>query len=454
MKTPAKRWEFPVGMKPYRVTAFEDLKRGGIVHLRWTVQAKRTIRSLGFKVRGVRGGLDQELVARAIQIAAEQHTALVQGRGVLSNTPDVVQAAPLSIRDGWKRASDPATGKWIHDTSHRKDIERAIARAEEAWGPSTTWNAVDRGHLRKLWRFELARQRAQGRRGVRAAQLTLDLVLAVASWLRDEQVIALTAAMRWRQMDSEFAADVGEYKPLQPRYTADEFRRLFPAAWKADERYGFVYCLGAEYRLGQVVRSRRSNLELDKKRLRVPGRGKKHGGVVVFTSQQLEAVTRVLSTGYLAGLEAAYQAGEITDYPLFPGGPFVHGKEGQLISRAEYATREHIDRTALRTWHMRAEEIAEIPHIVGRGPYGGRRTGVDLAKGERISREGLREHGGWANQQMPDNVYADTEADYARDEASEVRARIRGEATTNVEESSQIVTPNESVSPLKNPSQS
>lgn len=453
MKTPAKRWEFPVGMKPYRVTAFEDLKRGGIVHVRWTVRGKRTIRSLGFTVRGSRGGLDQEQVARAIQIAAEQHTALVQGRGVVSATPEPV-AAPLAIRDGWKHASDPATGKWIHETPHRKDIERAITRAEEAWGPATTWNAVDRGHLRKLWRFELARQRALGRRGVRAAQLTLDLVLAVGSWLRDEQLILPTAAMRWRQMDAEFAADVGEYKPLQPRYTPDEYRMLFPAAWKADERFGFAYSLGAEYRLGQVVRSRRLNLELDKKRLRIPGKGKKHGGVIVFTAQQWADVQRVLSTGYLAGLEAAFQSGTITDFPLFPGGPFAHGAEGQLVSRAEYATREHVDRTAVLSWHARAEEIAGVPHVPGRGPYGARRTGVDLAKAERISREGLRESGGWANQQMPDNVYADSEADYARDEAAEVRARIRGELPTNTEESSQIVTPNESVSPLKNPSQS
>ena len=36
-------------------------------------------------------------------------------------------------------------------------------------------------------------------------------------------------------------------------------------------------------------------------------------------------------------------------------------------------------------------------------------------------------HGGWTDSQMPDRIYADQEADHARDEARDVRAKIRGE---------------------------
>jgi hypothetical protein len=45
-----------------------------------------------------------------------------------------------------------------------------------------------------------------------------------------------------------------------------------------------------------------------------------------------------------------------------------------------------------------------------------------------ISREGLMAHGGWTDTSVPDRIYADTEAGYARDEAARVRAQIRGEA--------------------------
>jgi integrase len=183
----------------------------------------------------------------------------------------------------------------------------------------------------------LTQQRVAGFNGVRSAQLTLDLVLAVGPWLRDEQLIAPTAALRWKRLDEEFATDAGEHTPARPRYTREEYRALFTSAWKADERYGLAYALGAEYRIGQLIRAKRSHLDRANGRLTIPGSGKKRGSVVLFTPQQRADVERVLSTGYLAGLEAALLAEEITDYALFPGGHFAHDADGNLVSRAEYA---------------------------------------------------------------------------------------------------------------------
>ena len=51
---------------------------------------------------------------------------------------------------------------------------------------------------------------------------------------------------------------------------------------------------------------------------------------------------------------------------------------------------------------------------------------MDAAKVLGISREALKEHGGWADTQIPDRIYADQEAEFARNEARDVRARIRG----------------------------
>src|SRR5690606_38881341 len=52
--------------------------------------------------------------------------------------------------------------------------------------------------------------------------------------------------------------------------------------------------------------------------IEIPGTGKKHGENVVFTPEQRRAVGDSLA-GYLAHYEAAYRAGTILDYFLFPG---------------------------------------------------------------------------------------------------------------------------------------
>lgn len=431
MKSSAvERWEFTTGVKPYQVTAFEDMTRDGVVTLRWTKQnGKRGLRSLKFTVRGPRGALDRVKVTRAEQEAGAFSVRIAMGYDV--DAPPAKSEAPkrpLTITEGWSRASDADSGKWNKPTQHRNDIQRAIERAVAIWGPSLTWDEVDRGQLRKLWRKELARLRAAGHGGFRGAQLMLDLVLAVGAWLRDEQLVSPTAALRWRGLDTQFLEDAGEHVPYQPRYTVDEYRRLFPAAWLVDERYGLLYDLGAEYRLGQVARCRRQHLDRERGRLRVKGRGKKKGELIFLTPAQKANVERVLTVGYLAGLEAAFVAGEIEDYPLFPGGHFTRTDDGALVSRAEYATRASLDRSAWRTWHDEAEKKAEIPHVTGRGPYASRRGGVDGAKELKISREGMKPWGGWADNQMPDQVYADDEAEPARHEAAEIRAKLRGEA--------------------------
>jgi len=52
--------------------------------------------------------------------------------------------------------------------------------------------------------------------------------------------------------------------------------------------------------------------------IEIPGAGKKHGEVVVFTPEQRRAVDDALG-GYLANYQAVWRAGQIEDYFLFPG---------------------------------------------------------------------------------------------------------------------------------------
>ncbi|HUF26023.1 MAG TPA: hypothetical protein VMM18_03480 [Gemmatimonadaceae bacterium] len=90
--------------------------------------------------------------------------------------------------------------------------------------------------------------------------------------------------------------------------------------------------LAAELRTGQVLRCTRRMVALTDLQpldyetvaarmlgqIRIPGSGKKHGEIVVFTPEQRRAVSDALR-GYLANYEAAWQAGEIEDYYLFSG---------------------------------------------------------------------------------------------------------------------------------------
>jgi hypothetical protein len=86
-----------------------------------------------------------------------------------------------------------------------------------------------------------------------------------------------------------------------------------------------------------------------------------------------------------------------------------------------------VGRTAILKWFRKAEELAKVRHVAGRGAYGLRRVAVDAAKERHISREGLKSLGGWTDTQVPDSIYADQDAGYARAEAAQIRAQMRGE---------------------------
>jgi hypothetical protein len=71
-------------------------------------------------------------------------------------------------------------------------------------------------------------------------------------------------------------------------------------------------------------------------------------------------VDDVLSTGYLAEAEAAFQRGEIPDYYLFPGGKLKRGSVPP--SRA---TDDCLSDWTLRGLFKALETIAGIPHKGG-----------------------------------------------------------------------------------------
>jgi len=429
MTTVATAWQYTVGQLPYQVTAYERLAKGGVVYLRWRAATKHgrnwRHKSLQFVLRDERGRVMRDAEQRAQGEAAKQLAALITG------LPKTEAAPRLTIRQGRDLAFEAQTGKYPTNTPHRREVDRALAFAIAILGEDRTWDSIRKADLRRLWRVRIEQIRKKQKAGLRGAEVLVSRILTIAEWLRSEDMIPSTACIASKHWKQELAADWREltkaeadYEPARPRHTQMQLRKLLEVAPRVDPRFALVLALGAELRLGQVVRARRADLDLGAGTFAVRRRGKKRGTIVKLTAGQLAAARAAVGpAGYLMQLEA--QGG---DYPLFPQGQLAGGRKGEDPKAVErHRAASPLNRRTLIAWFKAAESLAKIPHVVGRGAYGLRRASVDGAKAQGISREALKEHGGWTDSQMPDQVYADQEADYARDEARDVRAKIRGE---------------------------
>lgn len=422
-----EQWEESVGFLPWKVTVYEEFARKGVLYLRWRQDGNWKKRSLRRPLRTKRGAIDPEVKRWALDQASQQYARLVAG------VPDAERApvAPLTLAEGLAAAIEPSTGRYPTDTPHRREVVRELERAIAVWGGDTPWEAIKKADLRKLWRHRIQQLRAAKEDGLRGTEVTIARVLAVAAWLRDEGKIPAGACVASRKWKQELRADWLELSgqralpdPERPRHTLEEMRKILAVAGRVDPRFELAMSLGAELRLGQVLRCRRPDLSLEHATLTVRGKGHKKGTVVHLTAGQMRVVRHALTEGYLRVLER-----HCADYSLFPAGQLPGGRkmEDPVATIARHQTAPALSRSVLDGWFHEAERLAEVTPVPGRAAYGLRRAAVDAVKAAGISREGLKEHGGWVDTQMPDRIYADQEAAYARDEARDVRAKIRGE---------------------------
>jgi hypothetical protein len=173
--------------------------------------------------------------------------------------------------------------------------------------------------------------------------------------------------------------------------------------------------------------------------LRVRGAGKKGGAVVDLTRGQRRAIDNALTgDGYLAKIEARYQAKEQKDYVLFPSGYIVgrvgmmRGKDTKLsLSDVADFSRQVTSSWVRKGWRV-AEERAGIEHQMGRATYGQRRLMVDVMVADEVSPAGIQAGGGWSDTKMPLTVYAEKENRAGRREARPVREKMLGESDGTV----------------------
>jgi integrase len=418
-----------VGFLPHKVTVYEEPARNGTLYLRWRKAGNWGRKSLQRPLRTPRGRIDPEVQKWALQQAEKKYAELVSGVPLEERAP----TSPLTLSQGLERVTDAATGKYPTDTDHRREVEREFKRAIAHFGGDTTFESIKRRDIRGFWRWRILELHKEGHTGLRGAEITVARFLAVAAWLRDEEMIPPGSCQLPRSWKDEFRKDWLELTdsralptPNRPRHSLEELRAIIAKASEVDPRLHLALELGAELRLGQVIRARRPDLNLEHKTFTVYGKGHKQGEKVHLTEGQLRVVTYYLKTGYLRFLEES-----MADYPLFPAGELrgwlVKGEPGIPYAPKRNAEKGSVTRDALDDWFHNAERLAGVPVIKGRAAYGLKRRSVDKAKEEGISREGMQHLGGWSDNQMPDKIYADQDADYSRDEARDIRAKIRGE---------------------------
>ena len=366
--------------------------------------------------------------------------------------------APLTLRGGFALALAVPDGKYASTTSRRYLDMVAMSKrlfGESGGGPrlidpETSWEAFDAQALRKLRREMAKRYLASNgdQYGMRIAEVLIDAIYTVATFLRQDGKIPLTVGIRpdkWRQqLRAAWTEETGQRrkKGSQPRHTPTEYRKIFPALAdeRADPRIRLAIELAAELRTGQVLTCTRATLTLPDidptlydsmpagtlGSIEIIGAGKKRGELVMFTPEQRRAVDRALA-GYLSQYEAAYQAGLIADYPLFPGGK-MHGKRDDLRPRKPCRVKANvkpIGRTGAREAFHDLERIAGVEVIEGRAWYGLRRIGSDLAEEFTDDDRVKNALGGWEDSETRRRIYQDRESQAVRAKAADVRRRMR-----------------------------
>ena len=201
-----------------------------------------------------------------------------------------------------------------------------------------------------------------------------------------------------------------------------------------DPRKRLAIELGAALRLGQLYRTRRSQVDMEKfffipdeedaaplpvGIVDVEGRGNKQSPGIALNGVTRRALEDAFS-GYLSELEALYQAGEIDDYPLFPAGRLDQGIAKPTGKHAS----QSVTPDAARGWFRELEAAAGVQQVKGRGWYGLRRIVTDRAPKYTANEMTLNTLSGTSTE-MRNNVYQDQESLEAMVDAANTFERIR-----------------------------
>lgn len=430
-------WEYVVGEVPHLLTAYERAERGNAIYTRlWDGKRYREKnKRLHDGIRDAKGKIDPKLEVEAQQAAIRR-----QAEAATPAEP-VEDKGPLTLAAGFKRYLHPKDGKYPSDTAWKRCVVTYSKIITRILGGGTHWSSIKHSHYRKLWRTLAQEYNEKDEHGIRNAEKIVGVLQSATTWLHQEELLETGAGLPARKWRDALRAEWAEItktpiaKPKRPRYTVAEQERLWAALPKADPRLALAVEIGAELRLGQVVRVKRSHIEPHAGHeigaVQVYGSGKKRGTLVVLTPAQQSAIVQAMQSGYLSELEAAYRKGKLKDYHLITGGRTKQGKA--QIKHADSCLHE---RTLAALWEE-LEQLAGVEWIKGRKWYGLRRLHADLAEDVEDDARVNNAMGGWTNTTTRE-LYQQQGRPEIVERAAVVRAKIRPK---NPSDFPQIVSP-------------
>lgn len=429
-------WQYQVGEVPHLLTAYERTDKALAIYTRvWDGRLYRSKKALCASIRDAQGRIVPEKEVVAQQLAVRR-----QGEIAAGAEREESQRGPLTVAGAFRRLLDPKEGKFPSDTPHRREVVRAAKLIAEVLGRDKRMDEVRHRDYRALWRhIAHAHVKSKGESyGLRTAEIFCGVLQNAARWLQQEGQIEpgdAVPAPGWKQaMKGEWEQITGNAAaaPEKPRYTDAESAKLWRALPKADPRVRLAMELGAELRLGQVARVKRTDILPTAAhavgRLRVHGRGKKRGETITLTMHQRHTLTAALLWGYLAEAEAAFRAGEIEDYYLIASSKLHAAKDhrGRVGKRVglKGAGRPLGRRALARQWET-LEALADVEHVDGRLWYGMRRHQADKTDAlEGVSNRAKNRMGGWTKNSTREGYLEGANVRDA-DEAARARALIR-----------------------------
>lgn len=420
-----------IGHHKPKLSIKERKGRFGLYIFWWEGKRRRHYRLHGIDtVHRPDGRIDPAAVVRASALAMHQYAAITGAEDGMGSEALVIDPSRLTLREGFQLVLRVPGGKYPTTTPQWKDMDRASGRVTGILGGHRVWSELRSKDYTAVWR-SMAQNTQDTGLGPRMAEQTIQLLQAASNWLHrnDYTTRAPQAPKGWRQelkKDwTELTGDSEEaIQPSRPRYTAEETKKIFSVLPEADPRIRLAIEIGAEYRMGQVLRVRRSGIELgeagETTLLRIPGAGRKPGAKIALTQTQDDTLRDAIgASGHLADLEEAYRGGEISDYPLFPAGELVKGRiawDGKTLMNR---------RTALAQFYA-VEKAAGVEPIDGRGWYGLRRGFSDLTRVETTDERVRDAAGGWTTgSETRSRIYMDPNDLSVIEEAARVRRKVR-----------------------------
>jgi hypothetical protein len=439
-KAAPNRYEFPwsgsvvANDRKTRLRVVERADQPGVVRVRLPLQGdgKRPWLNVeGVEIRAADGRLAKRQCDLALMLAKDVYDEW--------KNPSVapVPSRKLTLREGLVFFVDPETRKekdplWqaqVGSFPIEAGSSTHIAVIDEVLGLDLTFEELSIEHARRIWKWYAKKH--GGKKGRETARKVVATIYSAAKHARAarklESGVCLPAEGWRKKLDEEWATITGtSSEPRRPRYTKDESKKIISGLHRASERLRMALYLLVGHRVAQLAtRARRSGLSDEGEfgmRLRVLDQ-KTRKNVVIDVPVAVQVVLReAMQSGYLADLEAAREAGTITDYSLIPSGRLKRTRNG--VRRASVASGARpMGKRQLLSDLRKLEAAVGVAHVERRGFHGLRRAMEGFVSEETTDNKARDTAGGWSiGSGTRETTYTDNEDERTRSEAARARS--------------------------------